>query len=53
MRQTVPAMVDFPTPPLPEATTTICFTPRIRDLVGKTPLRGMDGAGLGLRIGIP
>lgn len=31
----VPAVVDLPTPPLPEATTTMCLTPAIGHLLGR------------------
>lgn len=51
----LPATVDFPTPPLPEATTIILSTPFILDFWGGPggPLRGIVGAGLGFRRGRP
>lgn len=40
-----PAVVDLPTPPFPEETATMCFTPSIPDPV----LGGAGGGGIGLR----
>jgi hypothetical protein len=48
-----PATVDLPTPPFPLATTTTCLTPGICERLGAVPRRGIVGAGLGLRRGMP
>lgn len=51
----LPATVDFPTPPFPEATTIILSTPFILLFCGGPggPRRGIVGAGFGLRLGRP
>lgn len=49
----LPATVDLPTPPFPEATVMIRCTPLILDLDGGAPLLGIVGAGFGSRLGMP
>ena len=39
MQPFLPAVVDFPTPPFPDATNTICFTPGIGHFRGILPYR--------------